>query len=59
MEEETMDDGLYGLFYGIGWEDGVDGNLRENPYADPDEHKAYDAGRRDGERYYREHADDD
>ena len=54
-----MDDGLYGLFYGIGWEDGVDGNLRENPYADPDEHKAYDAGRRDGERYYREHADDD
>lgn len=54
-----MDDGLYGLFYGIGWEDGVDGNLRENPYADANERAAYDAGRRDGAKYYREHADGD
>jgi len=58
QEDKPMDTGLYGMFYNIGWADGADGVMRENPYTDPNERAAYDAGRRDGAKYYREHEDD-
>jgi hypothetical protein len=50
---------IYWSIYNSGWNDGVDGVLCENPYTDSDERAAYEAGRRDGARYYREHENDD
>ena len=54
-----MDAEIYHSIYNTGWCDGVDGVMCENPYTDPDERAAYARGRSEGERYYREHQDDE
>lgn len=52
-----MTDTLELIAYCVGFADGSDGRIRENPYTEDPECRAYVRGRRDGEKYYRQYPD--